>query len=90
MAKEFNRDLMHLAAPNRVATCTLGVLNTLQNWQREEQLLGAAAVFLHLAEFYGVPPQDVFTAVTNLINDKDGKARPEFRAIRPYMEGELR
>jgi hypothetical protein len=46
-------------------------------------------VFLHLADFWQVPAQDVFTAVTNLINDKDGKARPEFRAIRPYMEGEL-
>lgn len=87
--RHFDRDLMHMAAPSRVANVTLGTLNALQNWEPHEQVLGAAAVFLHLADFWRVPAQDVFTAVTNLINDKDGKARPEFRAIRPYLDNEL-
>lgn len=89
MARKFDRDLMNLAAPNRVANVTLATLNQLQNWTPEEQVLGAASVFLHLADFWRVSPQDAFTAATNLMNDKDGKARPEFRAIRPYLEGEL-
>jgi len=88
--RKFDRDAMNFAKPSRVANATLGTLNALQDWTAEEQCLAAAAVFLNLADFYGVKAQDVFTAVTNLINDKDGKARPEFRAIRPYMEGELR
>ena len=80
---------MNLAAPSRVANVTLGTLNALQDWSPEEQLLGAACVFMHLSEFYGVSPQDAFTAISNMVSDKDRKARPEFHAIRPYMEGEL-
>lgn len=90
MKSRMDRDLMNMASPKAVANVTLGTLNSLQNWKPHEQVLGAAAVFLHLADFWQVSPQDAFTAVTNLMNDKDGKTRPEFRAIRPYMEGELR
>lgn len=81
---------MNLARPSKVAQVTLGVLNSLQNWTPEEQVLGAAAVFLHLADFWHVPPQDVFVAAANIMSSKDGATRPEFRAIRPYMDNELR
>ena len=88
--KRLDRDLMQMASAKRTANCTLGLLNAAQNHQPEEQLLGAAALFLHLADFYRVSAQDAFQTVSNMMNDREGKARPEFQAIRPYMEGELR
>jgi hypothetical protein len=90
MSKRMDRDLLHMASAKRTANATLGVLNALQNWTREEQLLASAIVFLNLADFWQVSAQDAFTAATNMLNDKDGKVRPEFGAVRPYMEGELR
>lgn len=85
---KFNRDAMNMAKPREVSRASLLVLNTLQDVRPEVQIMGAATVFLELAEFLGVPAQDAFTATKNLINDQDGK-RVEFKAVRAYLEGEL-
>jgi hypothetical protein len=90
MKSRIDRDILNMASAKRVANATLGTLNSLQNWSKEEQVLAAAAVFVTLADFLRVPAQDVFSAVNNMMVDKEGKARPEFSAIMPYMEGELR
>lgn len=88
MRRKFDRDVMNNARALDVSSASLLILNTLQDEQPEVQIMGAAAVFLELAEFLKVPAQDVFTATKNLINDLDGK-RVEFRAVRAYLEGEL-
>lgn len=85
---KFNRDAMNMAKPREVSRASLLVLNTLQDVRPEVQIMGAATVFLELAEFLGVAAQDAFTATKNLINDQDGK-RVEFKAVRAYLEGEL-
>ena len=86
---KFNRDVMNMAQPQEVSRAALTVLNTLQDTRPEVQIMGAATVFLSLAEYLGVPAQDAFTATKNLINDQDGK-RVEFRAVQAYLEGELK
>lgn len=85
---KFNRDVMNSAQPSAVSTVALSVLNVLQDSRPEVQVMGAAAVFLFLAEHLQVPAQDVFSATKNLINDQDGK-RVEFRAVEEYLKGEL-
>lgn len=89
MAKRIDRDLMHMASPRAVAVATLTTIDALQDHPPHVQVLGAAAVFLNLATHFKVPAQDVFTAVTNLMNDREGMARPEFAGVRKYMEIEL-
>ncbi|MER9646771.1 hypothetical protein [Mesorhizobium sp. M0199] len=64
------------------------VLDRLQDFRPEIQIMGAAAVFLELANLLGIPAQEAFTATKNLINGDDGK-RAEFRAITAYLNGEL-
>lgn len=88
MRKGFNRDIMNMAQPALVAHASMTTLNGLQDFRPEIQIMGAAAVFLELADYLGIPAQEAFTATTNLINGDDGK-RPEFRAIRAYMDGEF-
>lgn len=83
-----NRDVMNMAAPRDVAMASMGVLNSIQDHRPEIQIMGAAAVFLSLADHLGIPAQEAFTATKNLINGDDGK-RAEFRALDAYMEGEL-
>lgn len=68
-----NRDLMNNARPRDVATSTMTILDRMQNFQPHVQVMGAAAVFLSLAEFYGVDATDAFRATKNLINGSDGK-----------------
>lgn len=84
-----NRDLFNNANPRRVANATMAVIDALQvRFQPHEQMHAAAATFLLLAEHWGIPAQDLFTATKNLMNDQDGK-RPEFAAAQQYMENEL-
>lgn len=88
MRKRINRDVMNMAGPVEVARASMTTLNALQDFRPEIQILGAAAVFLSLADHLGIPAQEAFAATTNLINDDNGK-RPEFQAISAYLEGEL-
>ncbi len=86
--RSFNRDVLNSAAPRDVAMAGMTVLDRLQDFRPEIQIMGAATVFLSLAEHLGIPAQEAFTATKNLINGDDGK-RAEFRGIDAYMKGEL-
>lgn len=87
MKIQHNTDVMNMAAPRDVARASMQTLNGLQDHRPEIALMGAAAVFLQLAEHIGIPAQEAFTATKNLINGDDGK-RVEFLAIDDYMKGE--
>jgi site-specific DNA-adenine methylase len=84
-----NRDRLNNADQQQSAIAAMTVVDRLQNFAPDEQLVGAAAVFLMLAEHYGVSAQDAFTVTKNVINDTDRKLIPEFRAVRQYIQEEL-
>lgn len=85
---KLDRDIMNMAAPRDVARASLATLNALQDFRPEIQIMGAATVFLSLAEHLGIPAQEAFSVTKNLINGDDGK-RPEFKGVDAYMKGEL-
>lgn len=86
--RKFNPDVMNMASPSTVAMSAMNVLDRLQDFKPEIQVMGAAVVFLELCEYLGVPAQEAFVATKNLINGDNGR-RVEFLAVRDYMEGEL-
>ena len=84
-----NRDLFNNADARRVANCTVAVIDATQRGRHpHEQMHAMAAAFLLLAEHWGIPAQDLFTATKNLMASVDGK-RPEFAAVADYMANEL-
>lgn len=83
-----NRDLMNNANPTAVATAVMGVVDRLQHEQPHVQQMAAAALFVLLAERWGMKPQDVMTATKNLMIGSEGK-RAEFEAVALYLENEL-
>lgn len=83
-----NRDLMNNADPAAVATATMVVIDKLQHEQPHVQQMAAAALFVLLAERWGVEPHDVMVATKNLMIGVDGK-RAEFEAVALYLEAEL-
>ena len=83
-----NRDLMNNADPAAVATATMVVIDKLQHEQPHVQQMAAAALFVLLAEHWGMDPQDVMVATKNLMIGVDGK-RAEFEAVALYLEAEL-
>jgi hypothetical protein len=75
-----------------VARLCVMLFNAIQNHPRkEEQLLALAAAFLLMAEAAGIPAQDAFTAVKNLMADPLHSDRIEhrFAAMRYHLETEL-
>lgn len=83
-----NRDLFMNADPKAVALCTMQVIDSTQRHHAHIQMHAMAASFLLLAEHWGVPAQDLFSATKLLMNSQDGK-RPEFAAVSEYIEKEL-
>ena len=83
-----NRDLMNNADPAAVATATMVVIDKLQHEQPHVQQMAVAALFVLLAEHWGMEPQDVMVATKNLMIGVDGK-RAEFEAVALYLEAEL-
>jgi len=86
--RKFDRDLMNNAGQGRVANAAMATITKLQDYGPGEQLNAAAAVFLLLADSYGVAPGDAFAATKSLMNGADGR-RPEFAAVQEYLEREL-
>jgi hypothetical protein len=86
---KLNRDRLNNADQQRSAIASMEVIDRLQHHPADEQIVAAAAVFLMLAEHYGITAQDAFTVTKNVINDTDRKLIPEFRAVRQYIHEEL-
>lgn len=83
-----DRDALNNANPKIVAMASLKTLMGIEDERPHTQIMAAAAVFLALADHLDIPPQEVFTAIKNLINTTEGK-RTEFAAIDAYMKGEI-
>lgn len=75
-----------------VARLCVMIFSAIQNHRsKEEQLLALAAAFLLMAETAGIPAQDAFTAVKNLMADPLHADRVEhrFAAMKYHLETEL-
>ena len=84
----FDRDRLVNLPVKEGAGAAMQVIDSLQRHRPEARVLGAAAVFVLLAERFGLAAQDVMTATTNLMNYAEGR-RPEFAAVQEYLQKEL-
>lgn len=90
--KTFNRDAMNLADQKKVASLASKVVDFIQDWRPEDQLLALACSFLLVAEASRIPAQDVFTASKNLMQapmQTQTGLCPEFQAIQYYLKQEV-
>lgn len=77
------------ADAHETSQATIAVANGLQNYDKEVQLLAAAAFFLLLCEGHRVPAQEVFTYTKNMMNAEKYAAAPQFNAAKQYIEQEI-
>lgn len=87
MAK-LNRDLMNTMPVKAAALASMTVIDALQDYTPEMQLVALTATYKLMTERYDVSPHDVFTVADNVMHHADGR-RVEFKAIADYLEGEL-
>lgn len=71
-----------------VAEAAMTVIDRLQHFPPEQQVMGAIAAAQILLDHYRLRLPDVGPAVTNIMNHAAGR-RPEFAAIADYVAGEL-
>jgi hypothetical protein len=87
-----NRDRLVNAHKTRVANLTVSLFDRIQGHPvKEEQLLALAAGFVLMSEATGVPAQDAFQAVKNLMVDEKHSERRDhrFAAMKHHLETEL-
>lgn len=73
----------------RLCVLLFSAVQTHENY--EEQILALAAAFLLMADVAGIPAQEAFTAVTNLMSDPlhaDG-IEHRFAAMKYHLQTEL-
>lgn len=83
-----NPDKMGSADEGAVANAAMTVVDQLQSFSPEVQMLGLTAAFLSLSKHHKQHPGDLFLTADNIMNGVQGK-RPEFAAVDMYMENEL-
>lgn len=86
--QRLDRDLFNNASVKVVAPAAMALIDTIQGCQPHTQVAAITSVFMLLCEHHKIPAHDAFAAVTNLMNHAEGR-RPEFAAVRQYMEEEL-
>lgn len=82
------RDRMMSARVRPSANAAMQVIDSLQPYTPEEQLMGLTAAFMLLAKAAGMRPNDMFTFADNLMHDANTK-RPEFLAVEQTIREEL-
>lgn len=83
-----NHDRLNSMPIDVAGQAAMQVIDTLQRYPREAQVLGSAAVFVLLCERFGINVQDVMTVTSNLMHHAEGR-RPEFAAVTEYLAREL-
>lgn len=84
-----NLDHMVNAPSKAVATAAIQLVDRLQDHPPAVQSVACAVLFLAVCDRHGLNPQDVFTVAGNMTADTIHGERPEFRALRLYVEHEL-
>lgn len=84
-----DHDLLVNAPSKDVANAAYQLVDRLQHYPAAIQSAAVAALFLTVCRIHAVNPQDVFTAVTNMMADTIHGEEPRFRALRLYAKHEL-
>lgn len=84
----FNRDRLTNCNQAEAGRAAMTVIDRLQDFPKDEQVVGMTGAFLLMLEAYGVTVQDAMTTTKNLINDSNKRLIPEFLAVAQYMQEE--
>lgn len=82
-----NPDALNNADVGLTANAAMAVIDRLQDFTPEVQMLAMTASFVLLAQRHKQRPSDLFVTADNVINGAEGK-RPEFAAVAHYLENE--
>lgn len=85
-----NYDGLVNAPLKQVARGTYALVDTIQDFPPHLQVAAAAVLCLKVCEVHRANPNDVFTAVKNMLNRADETGQAELRALDLYVRGELR
>lgn len=86
---KLQRDKLNNCSLQDGAIAAMTVIDRLQNFRPEQQVVGAAAAFVAICEHLNVELQDVMTVTKNMIADARRRKLPEFDAVDLYVRNEL-
>jgi len=90
VTKTLDFEAVRNAATPEVCRASMEILDRFQAYHPGIQAMALACTFKTLCEVAGVEPQDIFTYAGNIMGDRKGPQRTGFRAMKSYMEKELK
>jgi hypothetical protein len=81
-------DKLNSVGLRRTGNVTMGITDAVQDYTKEEQVVGAAAFFILLCKTFGVSAPEMFQIADRVIQARH-KDQPELIAAEDYMKGEL-
>lgn len=84
------KDKLSCVHHERVALTAMSLLNGMQNHRPEAQVAGVAATLMLLCDVLGLDPRFELERSQRIMKDADRNLRAEFKAVRAYIEGELK
>jgi hypothetical protein len=81
-------DKLRMVGLRKVGNVAMGVADAIQDYTKEEQVIGAAAFFLLLCKTFNVSASESFQIAQRVINSSTDE-RPELRAAERYIATEL-
>lgn len=81
-------DKLNLVGLRKVGNVSMAVTDAIQDYTREEQVVGAAAHFLLLCKTFKVEPGEAFRVAERVIKARH-EGHPELIAAEQYMRHEL-
>jgi len=88
MAK-LHSDLLRNTPIEPACRASMAVIDKLQDYSPEVQILGVGATLKVIAEIYKVNLGDILSIIDNIMHYSEGK-RPEFAAVEEYVRKELK
>lgn len=81
-------DKLNMVGLRKVGNVCMAVTDAVQDYTKEEQIVGAAAHFLLSCKTFGVEPGEAFRVAERVIKARH-EGRPELIAAEQYIRNEL-
>ena len=85
------RDQLPTVGPQQAVQGAYAAVSALQHLPAGQQVAAASVLFLHITEVLGISPQELLDKARRWSSDADTMSffRPEIKALKDYIKGEL-
>lgn len=71
------------------SNCVMDVLDHIQNYPKDTQIMASAVLFLCLCSQFEVRPSHILNCASNMVRKSGGYSQANFEAVKAYLKNEI-